>query len=165
MPLEPQPVSPRALTEKQRTRAPDPLRPGRGSYDREHANRFWRVLLQADRVLNQFRRVFAASAVRCTSSGAIATSRLPVFPAARRHRIRAACPAVGTTGCLFARVQQLRVLAWRRGEPGTGLLLVRFALRGDSPITVAGGDPPRIRAVDVRGGGDLGEMGPRRARS
>lgn len=39
-------------------------------YEPEHAHLFWRQLVQADRVLREFRGRFAGKVAPCTSSGA-----------------------------------------------------------------------------------------------
>ena len=48
------------LDDAGRDRRPDPVRPGspHAAYDPDYANRFWRVLVQADRVLTEFRAGF-----------------------------------------------------------------------------------------------------------
>ncbi len=66
------------------------------SYDREYANRFWRILVQAERVLDtRSARASSGSAARCTSSGAARTWRSRGSPGERRPSIRAGsrtCP-------------------------------------------------------------------------
>ena len=53
---------------RQDTRARAPMTP-------DYARRFWRVLVQVDRVFKQFRTGFLGKAARCTSSGAASTWR------------------------------------------------------------------------------------------
>jgi hypothetical protein len=65
------------------------------SYDAEAAHRFWRVLVQADRVFKLFRS-FSARQARCISFGAASTSRQRGFRAGRPPSIPAVSPACRT---------------------------------------------------------------------
>jgi hypothetical protein len=69
---------------------PIPFREDRihAAYDADYANRYWRVLVQADRVFKGFRAGLPASAARCTSSGAAMTWPSPVSPGGWRRRTR-----------------------------------------------------------------------------
>ena len=60
------------------------------AYDPDAAQRFWRVLVQADRVMKRVpRRASSARSARCTSSGAASTWRSRGSPAAPRRATRA----------------------------------------------------------------------------
>jgi hypothetical protein len=60
----------RAVPDEVEDRTPFDQDEAHASYDAEAASRFWRVLVQADRVLGAFRGCISASPARRTSSGA-----------------------------------------------------------------------------------------------
>jgi hypothetical protein len=62
------------------------------AYDREYANRFWRVLVQADRVFKRFRARPSARRAPCTTSGALQTLPSRDSQGGARPSIPAACP-------------------------------------------------------------------------
>jgi len=61
-------------------------------YDAIYAQRFWRALVQANRVMNEFRARFIGKASPVHFSGAVSILRRPAFPGARRRRRRALHP-------------------------------------------------------------------------
>jgi hypothetical protein len=107
VPLEPQPVATfyhRLMDELVRLDLPvtihtkpnevaDPIRFEQDevhrAYDRDYANRFWRITLQAERVFKGSRTVHRQ--VRCTCSGALPTWRSPGFGTASPRTSRR-CP-------------------------------------------------------------------------
>ena len=66
------------------------------SYDAERARRFWRILVQADRVSRRSAPALSASAPRSISFGAASIWRSPGFPGDRLLRIQAASPTFPT---------------------------------------------------------------------
>ena len=50
------------------------------AYDPEYATRFWRILIQADRVLNEFRARFLGKVSPVIFSGAVLIWPSPAFP-------------------------------------------------------------------------------------
>ena len=62
----------------------------------DYANRFWRVLVQADRVFKRSAPASSGSAAPCTSSGARPTWPSRASPGGRPRRIRAASPTCPT---------------------------------------------------------------------
>lgn len=87
------------------------------SYDPKAAHLFWRQLVQADRVMNQFRAHFVGKVSPVHFFWGPSTSPAPGSPAARRLPTpgRAQLRRLGDGGGLLPRTQQLRVLARRRG--------------------------------------------------
>ena len=96
------------------------------AYDPGQANRFWRVLLQSDRVLRNFARASAASAAPCIFSGAFRSRCDPLFRSAGagssgRHPAPARCRH---TRSLRAGSEQRRLLARQCGQPHPPLLFL-----------------------------------------
>ena len=89
------------------------------AYDREYANRYWRVLVQADRVFTQFRaRFIRQMQPRALFLGGPGPRRdaflgAPRPGASRRHP---ESTGQGDPGCLFARSLQRWILAGRRSH-------------------------------------------------
>ena len=111
---------------------PDPIRFDRGRdarlYDRDYANRFWRVLVQADRGSRSFRgalhRQVQPRALLLGRAGPGGDSLLrPPRARAPGRRARPARPRDARR--LLARGQQLRLLVRRRPGSPRGVLLVR----------------------------------------
>ncbi len=88
------------------------------SYDAEYANRFWRVLVQADRVFNKFRARFIG---KCSpvhffwGAPDLAVTRFSGRPAPVAPWRSSKLARLGDARSVFARSQQLRLLArwWR----------------------------------------------------
>ena len=114
---------------------PIPFREDRAhaAYDPDHAQRFWRVLLQADRVFKQFRtRVHRQGEPGPLLLGQLrsrgdALFRAPGAAASGRHPAPAGC---GDPRGLLARGQQRRLLAGRRRDRLSGVLFLRLSGAG-----------------------------------
>ncbi len=173
---------------------PDPVRfdqdEAHCAYDRVYANRFWRVLVQADRVFNVFRARFVG---KCSAVhlfwGALdlAVTRFSGRPApehpggipnmpdwvtreAYSHEV-ASCgfwPGGGSIAypvVLCVRVSGACRIRDGESEAGRsvlqpGLWRIRSSVRCGPPITVAGCDAARISPDDLRSRGGLGKVGP-----
>ena len=126
----------------------DPIRFDRDeahcAYDREYANRFWRVLVQADRVFKVFRARFIG---KCSpvhffwGAPDLAVTRFSGRPAPEHPGGIPNLPDRVDAGRLLARGQQLRLLARRRPGPPRGLLLLR--LSGAGGLRASAGPPRR----------------------
>ena len=102
------------------------------AYDPDYANRFWRVLLQADRVFTAFRARFIGKVSPVHffwGSFDLAVTRFsgPARPAASRGAQRR---RQGHPRSLFARGQQLRLLAGRPRNGAADILLLCLPAAG-----------------------------------
>ena len=100
------------------------------AYDPEYANRFWRVLLQADRVFKEFRSRFCGK----VQSGAFFLGQLrsrgnPVFRPARAAASRRHSPFARRDHArsLFTGGEQSRFLAGQRPDSHGALLFLRLS--------------------------------------
>jgi len=67
------------------------------SYDADAANHWWRIVMEADRVLQQFRGGFLGKASPATSSGGASTSRRRASRAGARRPTGVALPTARPT--------------------------------------------------------------------
>ena len=120
------------------------------AYDAAAAHRFWRVLVQADRVFKLFRSGFLGKASPVHffwGSFDLAVTRFSGRPRAAASRRRARAARRGHARSLFARGEQRRVLAGQRGLP---------AARRSTPTPIPSRRLPRPagdarRALSTRG--------------
>ena len=110
---------------------PIPFRADRehSAYDPEYAQRFWRVLVQADRVFKQFRTGFLGKVSPVhffwgSFDHAVTRFSGRRAPLARRRRPQSA--RCGHARGLLARGEQCRLLAGRRCHRLSGILLLRL---------------------------------------
>ena len=163
------------------------------SYDADAAQRFWRLLVQADRVLKLFRARFIGKASPTHffwGSFDLAVTRFsgrraPPHPGFSRP------PCGGEPGGLFARGLQLRLLAGGAGRAGDVLCLrlsgarrlrpgdgapadravgrgpgrIRAALRSHADRQLTRSRAARIPAIDLRSGRQSRALAARRARA
>ena len=94
------------------------------AYDRDYANRFWRVLVQSERVFTAFRSGFAENAARSISSGEASTWRSRDFraPRASASGRRSASAQFGRPRSVLPGSEQSWILA-RKPEHAAGNLL------------------------------------------
>ena len=159
---------------------------------REYANRFWRVLVQSDRVFKEFRSRFCG---KCSpvhffwGSFDLAVTRFSGRPAPPHPGGVPHLPDAVTREAYSSGSKQSRFLArqrgcadatllfvcvsgtaWiRRGENSAGCGFLRDqtarihpALRRGAHWRKAGSSPPRLCAERLRRGVEAGEVGPRR---
>ncbi len=103
------------------------------AYDGEYANRFWRILVQTDRILKDFRARFAgkASPVHLFWGGAdLAVTRFSGPAGADASGWHSQPGGLGDPGSVLARGQQLRILARQRCGRVSGVLFVRLSRTG-----------------------------------
>ena len=100
------------------------------AYDPEYANRFWRVLLQTDRVFKEFRSRFCG---KCSPVhffwGAPGSCRNTLFRTRRAAASGRNSEYAGRdhTRSLFARSEQSRFLAGQRRDAGADFLFIRLS--------------------------------------
>ena len=180
------------------TRSTDPIPFDRDethrTYDRAQANRFWRVLLQSDRVLKKFRSRFCG---KCSpvhffwGSFDLAVTRFSGRPAPPHPGGIPHLPDTVTREAYAQEVSSVGFWPGKRGQPHPALLFLRlpeppgfaeakvrpaeatyyaplreFVLPYDAVRTAAcaGRDAARVRAKRLRCGLDARKMGSRRAR-
>ena len=100
-------------------------------YDPAAANAFWRQLVQADRVINQFRARFIGKVSPVHffwGSFDLACTRFSGRPRTPASRRRAELRRLGDGGGVLPRAEQLRILARRRGRGR--VLLLRLSRTG-----------------------------------
>ena len=100
---------------------------GHAAYDADYAQRFWRVLLQASRVLAQFRTGFLGKSSPVHffwGSFDLAVTRFSGRHGAAAPRRRSQPARCGGARSLFARGEQRGVLAGRRRHRLSGLLFL-----------------------------------------
>ena len=149
---------PRRRSTRSRTKLPirsrsTRTRPTR-AYDREYANRFWRVLVQADRV---FKAVSApassASAARCTSSGALPTSRSRASPGGRAPEHPGGVPNLPDRVTREAYSHEVSSCGFWPGGGAVrlpGVLFVRLSGAGRVRAGAPSSPPPPSTARDLR---------------
>ena len=106
------------------------------AYDAAAAHRFWRALVQADRVFKLFRTGFLGKASPVHffwGSFDLAVTRFSGRPAPLPSRRRARAARRGHARGLFARGQQRRLLAGQRRLPARRVLLLRLSRAGGLP--------------------------------
>ena len=100
------------------------------AYDAAAAHRFWRALVQADRVFKLFRSGFLGKASPVHffwGSFDLAVTRFSGRRAPLHPGGVPGLPDDGRARSLFARSEQRRVLAGQRGLPARGLLFLRLS--------------------------------------
>ena len=137
------------------TRSPSTRMRRIGSYDPEYANRFWRVLVQASRVLNEFRARFIG---KCSpvhffwGAPDLAVTRFSGRRAPSASRRNSQPARLGHARRLLARSEQLRVLAGWRSD-----LLTRRSMR--TPIrNRPGSREARVKPAEAFYSTDLQEF-------
>ncbi len=165
------------------------------AYDREYVNRFWRILVQADRIFKQFRARFVGKSSPVHffwGAPDLAVTRFSGRSAPQHPGGVPQSAGLGSSRGLLTRGEQLRILARRWADSVCGVLLlclsgtgrvlgggrqarlrvlqrrsarVHLALRRRASIAVAGRDVARLSADDLCSRGRPGQMGSRLART
>ena len=109
-----------------------------GAYDAEYVNRFWRVLLNVDRVLKAFsHRLSSASAAPCTSSGAASSMAVTRLSGRRAPLHAGGAPGVSDLVMQEAYSHELSSAGFWPGGGGTRLCLRSIPMPTRSPRVFA----------------------------